>query len=256
MIIVADEDGVIESCNSLGGCTEGDILAKTGGKRIFALANGPSPKGWSSLEDVYAATAELGEWNDPDNEFIMSGETECCVTGDRTIHCPMTVERYVSRITLKELNNELPEQFGNLIVENIIISNATGDIRLDGTAHDGTWYNKMGLEEADSPNCTIYSVETRLFCGESLEESIRLYSYPNPTEEDVCGVSDYFTPRYTRMVISVLMNGEEYFYPISIQQPKRNRCYDIYLPLMHPGGKDPDIPIDPAAICLKVVEDG
>ncbi len=249
-ILVFDENGEMESYLDMGEMTEGRVKTRTGIKRVFAIANGPSLAECRTEEEMEGTVIGLGEWNGSADGFIMSGSNICTVSGNSVTICPVDISRYVSRVVLKSITNKLPEAFGTLHVTGVMLTNAVASHNIGGDSDDMMWDNKLGHPDILSPHssCTLCDSEIDLSSGESHETPIRLYCYPNPTASDRFSPDHSFSPRYTRLVIAASIDDKEYYYPIPLPGLERNTTYDVSVTVYHAGSDDPEEPASPAYV--------
>lgn len=229
-IIVADENGDIESLNEFSDGDRFDIPAKPGHKTVLAIANGPSFQGYGSIDRILDTEIGLTEWNSAAEGFIMSATTQCDVAVDSISALPMQLERYASRVRFSYIINWLPEEYGSLTFTGVWLANAVSSQNIAGDAPEETRLPIIpGTEDCQEiGRYLVYWPDTNMYC------------YPNGTASD------------TYIVIATIIRGEDYYYPIKLPQLERNTTYDVTLTVYHPGSPDPDHPVSPANISVKV----
>ena len=240
-VIVADSDGKIESCRELGDMESCDIPAKPGDKTVLAIANGPSFQNCSSISQVLGTEIGLTQWNSIADGFVMSGRRQCRVAVDSVSTLGMNLTRYVSRVRFASVTSRLPVQYGSLTITGVMLSNAAGNQKISGDGHVTTWHNAGGrVDEGPLPDILGLKLKKTLGINTTYNLGTRMYCYPNPTATD------------TKAVLSVLIQGKEYYYPIGLPHIERNTSYDITLSIYHPGSTDPDIPVSPGYIKVEI----
>lgn len=240
-VIVADSDGKIESCRELGDRASCDIPAKPGDKTVLAVANGPSFQDCISISQVLGTGIELTRWNSIADGFVMSGRKQCRVAVDSVSSLGMKLTRYVSRVRFASVTSRLPAQYGKLTLTGVMLSNAAGNQTISGDEAVMTWHNAGGrADEGRMPAILGEKLDQDMRVNTSYALDTRMYCYPNATATD------------TRAVLSVKIQGEDYYYPISIPHIERNTSYDITLSIYHPGSTDPDIPVSPGYIKVEI----
>lgn len=262
-VLVFGEDGSIDSYMDLGTGTDGTISVRTGNKTVYAVANGPSLAGCLTETELKNTDIGLEEWNRHDRGFIMSGSAACPVTKDRVSQCPVSVTRHVSRVVLRSVTNSIPAAYGNIVINGIMLTNAVAGQNLNGDMPETIWANRMGRQDeepmvaehiingtsfpAGHSGCTMLLPEgLDIPAGSGREMAARLYCFPNSTASDRSGFSTSFTARYTRLVISAVVNGKQCYYPVSLPDLRRNTTYDVAMTIRHAGSDDPEEEVSPA----------
>ena len=112
----------------------------------------------------------------------------------------------------------------------------------------------MRHEHAARPDCAGVVPGTRTEPGfVDLAVENAMYAYPNPTQSDNLEGSTgmYKGPeggpwsiRPTRLVIEATLDGQLYYYPITLPSLEYNKSYEISnLVITRPGSDDPDMPV-------------
>ena len=219
----------------------------------------------------------------PGTFFTMYGETDGLSGSSRpvrvevgkTANVNVTVTRFVSRVRLLTVKNQLPEAYGKLDVEKVFVINACSrwNIGGDGTvvgqfnwsgsgnvsqriiasandavyAEDNTTY-AYGVHTYREQKTEIQNGVTHEFMSGG-ERSWPFYVFPNATADD--SGSDSFRGSIgmgmqacTRLVVyaSFQKGGEtvRYYYPVSIPAMERNRSYDVNLLITGFGSEHPN----------------
>ncbi len=259
-LLIFHEDGSLAHYEDMGTETSAkDISLTRGDKTVWVVANADDLSYVMSLAYLEAMDIELEEYNDPDSGFVRAGSGTVTVGTNSSIN--IVISRFVSRIVLNRVTNDLPSSAGALTIDNAFISNVVGNQILSGWSEEPyLWYNQMGREtdavsssaiidgidyEASAPDLTFLSIYSSVKYGSSLSGVPYLYySYPNSTEDDETGWTHEFTPRKTRLVVTASFDGNRYYYPVTISgRTERNNTYTVEMTITGPGSDDPDKPI-------------
>lgn len=265
-VLVFSADGMLETYGETDSPKEGLCLTGTAGeKTVWAAANAPDLSGIGHLSDLKSATVRLdGNSTDPARGLAMSGCSTCSVTPGRSGEINIPVERLLSRITLDAITCRLPQAYGSLTVESVMLINVAGDTDITGTSGPAAWCNRMGRSSgspsgiidgqsfpADCPEMTFRKIGKTMAPDETIEYKIPLYCMPNPTEEGREGGSS-FSSRKTRLVVTASLDGTRYYYPATVDRPERNTSYSVSMTITGPGSTDPDRPISKQALSFSI----
>lgn len=265
-VLVFSADGMLESYGETSSPAEGlSLNGPAGEKTVWAAANAPDLSGIGHLSDLGSATVWLDENStDPARGLAMSGCSACSIAPGRSGEIDIPVERLLSRITLGAITCRLPQAYGRLTVESVMLINVAGDTDITGTAGPSTWCNRMGRSSgspsgiidgqsfpADCPEMTFRKIGKTMAPDETIEYKIPLYCMPNPTEEDREGGSS-FSSRKTRLVVTASLDGTRYYYPATVDRPERNTSYSVSMTITGPGSTDPDRPISKQALSFSI----
>ena len=265
-VLVFSADGMLETYGETDSPAEGlTMTGPAGEKTVWAAANAPDLSGIGHLSDLESATVRLeGNSTDPARGLAMSGCSTCSVAPGRSGEIDIPVERLLSRITLDAITCRLPQAYGSLTVESVMLINVAGDTDITGTSGPATWCNRMGRSSgspsgiidgqsfhADCPEMTFRKIGKTMAPDETSGYEIPLYCLPNPAEEDREGGSS-FTPRKTRLVVTATLGGARYYYPVTIDRPERNTSYSVSMTITGPGSTDPDRPISKQALSFSI----
>jgi hypothetical protein len=202
----------------------------------------------------------------------MAGSTTCNVSGS-TATVTIAVKRLVARVALQKITNSLPDSYGSLTVNNVMLINVAGNQNLECTASISTWYNKMGRKDgataatqiidgstnaASCPTLTFSAPGASVANGAAHAPSTPhlFYCFPNSTSTDKTGFESTFTARKTRLVVAATINSTKYYYPVVINTPERNKAYTVELTITGLGSTDPDQPVSKGAITAAVTVQG
>ncbi len=262
-ILVFDSKGRLNNYIDSGTATSSiKIETSIGAKEIWAVVNGPSLDEILTLDELKTKAIDLSINSTTESEgFIMSGHISTTVSAAANNELSITVERHTARVALQKVTNSLPKAYKQIRIKNVMLTNLVGNQNIEGSASAETWYNQMGRvtgtsvqdqiingsvsKEASCPSLTFHSIESDLTNSSVLNPSTPylLYAYPNKTATDVTGWSGTFSPRKTRLVVSVEIEGLTYYYPMTLESFNRNTAYTVELVITGLGSEDPDSPV-------------
>lgn len=229
----------------------------SGTKTVWAVVNFPSARfsdvtTLTQFESKEVSFADFGT-----SKFPMSGKKAGVYVGTGKVTFSITVERFVSRIFIAEIRNNLTGVLADasMTVKGVFLSNVAGNCKVTGDAPSTRlWYNRFGRIDGGLQGSIIrgwqdasYSdftygdtYDSILFQDECFDDCFALYFFPNPATSDVTGWSSTYTQRYTRVITAVEIEGETYYYPVNLVGTLRNHAYTLYLTITHLGTRDPD----------------
>ena len=250
-----------------------DITINTiyGQKTVYAVVNGPDLSGITTQDALEHTAVDLGDNSTTTSKgFVMVGSNACNVSGT-TATVSISVKRLVARVALQKITNSLPDSYGSLTVNSVMLINVAGNQNLECTASISTWYNKMGRKDgasatqiidgttnlASHPTLTFMSVGKSVANGGSLAPATPylFYTYQNNSTSEGNGWSNTFSARKTRLVVTATIGGTKYYYPVSISNPQRNTAHTVELTITGLGSTDPDILVQKGAITATVTVD-
>ena len=250
-----------------------DITINTiyGQKTVYAVVNGPDLSGITTQDALEHTAVDLGANSTTTSKgFVMVGSNACNVSGT-TATVSISVKRLVARVALQKVTNSLPDSYGSLTVNSVMLINVAGNQNLECTASISTWYNKMGRKDgasatqiidgttnlASHPTLTFMSVGKSVANGGSLAPATPylFYTYQNNSTSEGNGWSNTFSARKTRLVVTATIGGTKYYYPVSISNPQRNTAHTVELTITGLGSTDPDILVQKGAITATVTVD-
>ena len=250
-----------------------DITINTiyGQKTVYAVVNGPDLSGITTQDALEHTAVDLGANSTTTSKgFVMVGSNACNVSGT-TATVSISVKRLVARVALQKITNSLPDSYGSLTVNSVMLINVAGNQNLECTASISTWYNKMGRKDgasatqiidgttnlASHPTLTFMSVGKSVANGGSLAPATPylFYTYQNNSTSEGNGWSNTFSARKTRLVVTATIGGTKYYYPVSISNPQRNTAHTVELTITGLGSTDPDILVQKGAITATVTVD-
>ena len=262
-----------------------DVVVLCNMKAVLGEDGNLNPFTKKDLEDVTMTLAMC----DPEKGFVMYGEEKDVTVvknsgsgsqqSGSAVKATVLVSRFASRVRLVSVRNEIPDAFGNLIIDYVFLENCYGTWTLDGRRNaDGLYavsepVNWAGRREGHSnetitednnividsasdamyPDQTFRSVEgVSIRKGSTEGMGLSLYSLPNPAEnieDQEDGPATTTRPAYMRLVVHAIFENSNrgYFYPITIlggpdanKAVARNTTYDVQLTIRGAGVDDPN----------------
>ncbi len=228
----------------------GTMNVTVGEKDVWAVANSSLDfTGVTKRDDFLNLSIALEDNStDPSKGFVMAGNTETAVnvkTGE-TVDASVTVRRFTSRIALVKVVNKLPPAYKGLEIKDVFLSNVVASQSIGGETDVKKWYNAAGLSGEDKigfgisgnqPQLTHNTDGISVDNGAESATEICLYSYPNDSEDSK-----------TRLILTSIIDGKNYYYPVEIPCLLRNTSYDVSVTITGLGVDDPDGKIEKGGI--------
>ena len=262
-IFVFDESGKINIYKDAGTTQSNiSISTTTGKKTIWAVVNGPDLSEVASLAELEDTAIDLAaNSTTAATGFVMAGSTSCTVSATAAT-ANISVSRLVARVALQKVTNQLPDGYGALTIENVVLTNVAGNQNIAGDATPATWYNKMGRKDGATESSQIIDGDTNKASCEALTfKSVKqevahgadlniatpylFYSFPNSNTAGSTGWVNPFTARASRLVVTATIDGVKYYYPVTLSKKlERNKAYTVEITITGLGSTDPDKPIE------------
>ena len=270
-IFVFDESGKINIYKDAGTTQSNiSISTTTGKKTIWAVVNGPDLSEVASLAELEDTAIDLAaNSTTAATGFVMAGSTSCTVSATAAT-ANISVSRLVARVALQKVTNQLPDGYGALTIDNVVLTNVAGNQNIAGDATPATWYNKMGRKdgatessqiidgETNKASCealTFKSVKQEVAHGSNLNISTPylFYSFPNSNTAGSTGWVNPFTARASRLVVTATIDGVKYYYPVTLSKKlERNKAYTVEITITGLGSTDPDKPIEKGGLTAAI----
>ena len=214
------------------------ILTLADGTYDFAtIVNAPDVQP-SSVSELCLSVSALSA--NKANSFVMFGlERGVDIVSSRTI--PVTVRRLVSKVNYSiTVDLENPANTGlEFIVKGAYMTNVCGDAAYGSSTYKtDIWYNRMYYCASDLPNLLFGNETCALRNGDRMTSVHTFYVYPNGYEDDHDKTA--FSPRCTRLIVETRIDGETYYYPVTLPDIKPNTAYDVNLKVKGPGMRHPE----------------
>ena len=270
-IFVFDESGKINIYKDAGTTQSGiSISTTTGKKTVWAVVNGPDLSEVASVSELEDAALDLAaNSTNASTGFVMAGSTTCTVSATAAT-ANVSVSRLVARVALQRVTNQLPDGYGALTIDNVVLTNVAGNQNIAGDAAAATWYNKMGRKDGATESSQIIdgttnkaSCEALTFksVGQTVNHGSNLtistpylfYSYPNSNTAGSTGWVNPFTARASRLVVTATIDGVKYYYPVTLDKKlERNKAYTVEMTITGLGSTDPDKPIEKGGLTAAI----
>lgn len=247
-------------------CTKGQ-------RKIYAIVNSDQDlSGVSTEAELCAIVSELKNNHSADalTNFVMMGTKDVEITSATTVE--IAVDRLAARVWVKKITKNFSAaglQDSEFKIVRMYLTNVVNQINLGRDfvpdATEAYWYNMMQYDETAEKvsekdkfilrtGCAGVVPGTRTEPGSvDLAVENAMYAYPNPTQSDnLEGSTGMYTGpeggpwsiRPTRLVIEATLDGQLYYYPITLPSLEYNKSYEISnLVITRPGSDDPDMPV-------------
>lgn len=240
-VLVFDMKGRMEafSCNHSGSVS---IPLPAGEEFEYrVLANTPESvlKKVSCMADFAALRVEL-------NQKSMIGKGRRKIIEGAVISVPL--ERPFSKIRLEKITPAFYGKFypgSKVFLERVFIINTPAEALLEKDSECSNWYNKMSLDPHPEA-LLVKNLHREIFSGDSdMELGLEFICIPNVIDNGVNSWSNMlWSPRNTRLVVEISVDGKAYYYPVTMPAMRRNRIYKISkLVVQSPGSEHPDKPV-------------
>ena len=249
-ILVFNEDGSIADYKDAGASMATALLTSSGKKTVWAVVNGKSLAGITSLDALLATTTDLAD-NETDS-FLMSGSIEAELTDGATVG--ITVKRHVARVSIGKISAAFKSSLlvgKTLKIKGIYLINVAGDHNFGFTGDPTVWYNKLGHADTSVDHLVYDALAAEVSEAVPYEVEHAFYPYPNLVVEDEHTAP--WTPRHTILDIEVELDGETGWYPIVLPQIERNKTYTIEeVVITRRPSSEPYIPVETGETTVSV----
>lgn len=244
-----------------------------GSRKIYAIVNSDEDlSGVTTEADLCAIVSKLQNNHSAGalTNFVMMGTKDVEITSATTVE--IAVDRLAARVWVKKITKNFSAaglQDSEFKIVRMYLTNVVNQINLGRDfvpdATEAYWYNMMQYDETAEKvsekdkfilrtGCAGIVPGTRTEPGSvDLAVENAMYAYPNPTQSDNLEGSTgmYKGPeggpwsiRPTRLVIEATLDGQLYYYPVTLPSLEYNKSYEISnLVITRPGSDDPDMPV-------------
>ena len=248
---------------------------KSGYYKLAAVANAPALTSIQTQSELEQQAIALS-LNDPQVGFLMYGATEntVMVSGSNDAPASVTIDltRYVSRVRLTSVQNNLPSDCGSLKVEGVFLENGMGSWTLLASAAPTAYVNYAGRKtgkntstrdvdfitiaaDAESAALTFQEIDKNVSRSETAESfNLPLYTFPNPLamSDDHFGATAESSCARLVLRASYGSPAESWYYPVTIPSMERNTSYDVSFVISGPGSKDPNQQVSNGNLSVEV----
>lgn len=250
-VFVFNSAGTSLEAYSSGSASSLSVSVSTGTKKIAAVVNAGAVPGITTLAQLRAVTTSLDD--NSAGSFLMYGETEpVSVLSDASV--TVSVARLVARVGIASVTNAMTlEQYRStpIRIARIYLVNVVGNSNFASDAVASSWLNPRsesgsvsGLLCETLPSVTV-AYEASHGTGHYF------YCYPNAVTTD--SSSPDWCPRMTRLVVEAVIDGNTWYYPVTIPEIRPNYSYTISnLTITRPGAASPDEPVTTGSAAFSV----
>lgn len=233
--------------------TESLNRVKTGIYSIVAVANAPALTAITTRSELENTAINLG-MNDPQSGFLMFGaDTVEVIAGNSAAQSTVTVSRYVGRVRLVSVKNNLPSAYGSMRVDYAFLANAYGCWNYGALGVPDTYVNLAGRTkspdpvlitesaQAEYPALTFKALSQNVATGATGDVGEPFYTLPNRHAAGADGFTATTSGEHcARLVVHVSYGSQGWYYPVTIGNLERNKTYDVSFSISGPGVSDPD----------------
>lgn len=193
-----------------------EMTLPVGEKVIYALVNGPYPGYVTRIEQMDDLLDEFSTEGMDEYGLTLIGRDEFAVTaGEENELETVTVSWLVSRVVLTSVTCNLPDQYGEMLLECVYLGNANtsqtfagvtdGMVNINGCAADGGYIGQDGAT-GDYDSYLYRSVGETIYTGEFTDRKFHMYCQPNASDT------------YTCVYLLVSIDGSRYYYRVPLTE--------------------------------------
>lgn len=240
-IFVFNRYGVYETSATADNYTL-KLSCTSGHKQIVALVNAEPVSNVVNITDLGSIRSDLAGIGN--GELVMVGTKEVDLPHEGPVVIDVT--RLAAWVALKSvrLNFALPQHRGlSFEITDVYVVNAAGDRAFMDEDAPSFWYNEGACDPATTlPHLYDKVADGSLVSqGPSYDTVHHFYCYPNNTAKK------------TRLVVEALIDGNPYYYPITLDEIKSNHMYSYDLTITKLGSDSPDVPVDESVVTYTAV---
>ena len=220
----------------------------------FAVVNPPTSFRAVSYPELNAVTGAESDLRDnAPGRFVMAGR--------RTVTVPVpdgrTQQIGVDRLVCKASIRKITVQFTNpaladrpFLLKAVFLTNCYGktlygnDLRAADILSDAScWYNRMRFQSDGDVDGLLAErdLDAFLTADKPHVQEHTFYFYPNPLPETQDNRGGTWSRRHTRLVIEAQIDGQTYYYPVTLPASARNKTYIIEEAVIRKlGSRDPE----------------
>ena len=243
------------------------ISLPTGQYEVHALLNGKDMSSCRTASEFLQTSYSL---DDNAGGFVHYAGKPCTVSAGQESDCRISARRLVARVHLQSVRNNLPPAYGtvtlkNVFLENVVAADSPGQnvaaryVNLYGRTDPGNAATVINGQShpASAPAFTFKSVSKGIANGASYSDGVNLYCYRNSSTIDPEGIPGGNNGAATKLVLTVNINGRDFFYPVFISENRTieaNKAYTVSVTLNNIGSEDPSVPVtlSAASVTLSV----
>lgn len=252
-------DDRMVACKSVEGSALSDFPLPAGSYTVWAVANSASVdlSGISSMDALKnVSLGSIEAVNSPGSGFVMAGfNTLSVIAGKTDNSSDISVRRFVSRIHVKSITNNLPEAYDELRVDYFLLCNVPASQNIGGSLAAELWYNPYGRSgvcsssasalgtaltsgaDAMAPGLTWWeNTGISVANGRTITPAEHyFYTYPNENEGNIydTGKATAFSVEKSQTFLWMMTNCGAYRLPLGVLD--RNTAYDVDITVNFPG---------------------
>lgn len=251
------DDGVLDgyrkfTAAELGDLTNLEVHTTTGNKMIYAVANSHRAnwKGINTRALFEQQTAMLADENL--KSFIMAGGTQAQLQIASTVS--FTIKRLVARVQVNSIRTAFKDgPYEGMKLKNVkayLLHAQAEKLIFDGSGDNLRVYNRGEAMPEDSDACVmegmIYDDFGTDISDAGYVDPHYFYCFENGFEEETD------EKKFTRIVIEGELDGTVYYYPVKLDDVKRNCCYSVDVTVKRPGSTRPDSDVEKGTLSATV----
>lgn len=208
-----------------------------------AVLNGTPQPTFENREQFLSARADMSAFGT--SSFLMIAEGES--TFEKSSSVSLIARRMLCKVMVDSVSVAFDEAMDAVLSRAYLINVCGSEPYSMAASCEGPWFNRMSLD----PSLPA-ALRSHLLCDSCCMPigrdpaccDIALYCLPNPLDNDVTSEHETaWSPRSTRLVLEVMLDGALHYYALTFGGMKSNTCYRIrHLVLTGPGSDDPDDP--------------
>ncbi|MBR5833944.1 MAG: hypothetical protein IKY48_05145 [Bacteroidales bacterium] len=250
-VFLFNDQGVLEAYASKDS-KEIPISCTMGSKTVAVLVNAPAITDIKSLTQLRAKQSLLT--HNTAESFVMQGLVSVNINTTKNVKIEVPVARMVAKVELASVvtSFEIAQyQNAEFKVSSVYLINVAADAKYFSTSAPTLWYNQRAYVSTDE-NALLYDdmEGVKVSSSEPYAAKNAFYAYPNPTGAD--SYSGSWTPRRTRLVVQATLDGQTYYYPVTLPALESNKRYEVRLTITRPGSYNPDTVVDKFAATVNV----
>lgn len=238
-VFVFTGNGVLESSKR---ATTGnlELVCTRGDKQVAAVVNAPEINDVTSISEFRDKMTYISD--NAAKSLLMYGQKWVTVDA-ASVTATLEVKRFAAKVVIQKITNKMSlAQYKSvpITIKGIYLINVVSGLPFSGDSRAAEWSNKQKNET--SSDCLYYEKTSSLSLSYGASDSREhyFYCYSNPTEND--NTDTAWSPRHTRLVVETIINGDVFYYPITLPVVAANTVYTIgELTITRPGTAKPDV---------------
>lgn len=261
LLLFAEQDSKLIACGTSGNASGIVCTIPAGNYFVRVVVNYPTagdnafvPQSVGTLNAYRSFVALLGS-NAPGSLMMTGAETIAFTPSSATQSISVPVRRLVAKAGVERITTAFTNPAHaakTFTVRKIYLTNVYTRTKLEQDytptglpVSSSYWYNRMGLradESAVAANDALLgdlAVNRVIANGTSYETPHYFYFYPNPVQNDRRSTS--WTVRHSRLVVEASLDGQVYYYVVTLPASSRNRTYVVSeMRILQPGSITPE----------------